>query len=83
MALHTPGDQHRHAIVGQTGSGKTTFGLWMLSRRSFDKMPWIIVDAKRDDIIADIPHQEEIDVGSKIPKHPGLYVVRPTIADFD
>jgi hypothetical protein len=75
--LKTPNDTQRHAIYGMTGTGKTVFGLWCLSQRSFDRMPWIILDFKRDPTIADIPHVDEIDVGDRIPSRKGLYVVRP------
>jgi hypothetical protein len=45
-----PGDLDRVSIVGKTGSGKTTAGLFLLNEmNSFTKMPWIIVDYKRDD----------------------------------
>lgn len=85
--LRFPDDTQRHAIVGTTGSGKTTFGTWCLSRRNYNRMPWIIIDAKRDPMIADIPGLEEIDITSKPPRGGkrgrGLYVTRPTPGDFD
>jgi hypothetical protein len=81
--IRFPSDTERHAIYGQTGSGKTVFGLWCLSRRSYHKMPWIILDTKGDPTIAKIPRLEEIDISAKVPKAAGLYVVRPTIDDFD
>ena len=46
--MQFPDDSHRHAIFGRTGTGKTVFGLWCLSQRSYDKIPWIIIDFKRD-----------------------------------
>lgn len=81
--LAFPDDSHRHAIVGTTGSGKTTFGLWCLSRRSYDAMPWIILDAKHDSVIARIPRLTQIRVDQKPPVRRGLYVARPTVAEFD
>lgn len=77
-----PGMTDRLAIVGQTGSGKTRFGVWALSRMPFDKMPYIIVDYKRDDLIDGIDRAKEIDFGD-VPKHPGLYVIRPNPGDDD
>ena len=50
-----PDDSHRHAIFGMTGTGKTVFGLWCLSQRSYDKIPWIILDFKRDPVIRRLP----------------------------
>lgn len=80
-APRLPNDTERHAIYGMTGSGKTVFALWCLSLRDFDKKPWIIVDFKRDTIIRQIPRLKEIGVTDKLPKHPGLYVVRPLPSD--
>jgi hypothetical protein len=72
-----PTDRHRHAIFGQTGSGKTQFAIWCLSRRSYQRMPWVIIDFKHDESIADIPGLIEIRLDKPPPKQPGIYVVRP------
>ena len=79
--MNFPKDTERHAIYGMTGSGKTVFALWCLSRRSFHKMPWIIIDFKRDVTIARVPGLEEIGVDDKLPSRKGLYVVRPDPAE--
>jgi hypothetical protein len=79
----SPNDTQRHAIYGMTGSGKTTFALWQLAQRSYDRMPWIIVDFKRDKLIRKIPRIEEISVYEKPPRWRGLYVVRPDPADVE
>lgn len=81
--MRFPDDTERHAIVGMTGTGKTTFGMWCLSRRRYDLMPWVIIDFKHEGMISRLPRLEEIDVTGKIPKHPGLYVIRPTPSDID
>lgn len=83
MPLRFPNDTQRHSIMGQTGSGKTVFGMWCLSQRSYDRMPWIIIDVKRDDLIERIPRLTEIDARDKPPKRRGLYVVRPDVLDFE
>lgn len=80
--MRLPNDSQRLVIVGRTGSGKTRAGMWHLSKRNFNLMPWIIFDYKRDELIAQSP-AKEIRVTDKIPKHPGLYVVRPNPDDED
>jgi hypothetical protein len=73
-----PGPRDRLAVIGRTGSGKTHFGLWALSLANWDKVPWVVADYKGDDLIKQIPRLEEIKVTGAAPRHPGLYVVRPT-----
>lgn len=66
----------RVAVVGRTGSGKTVKACWLLSLAEYDKQPFIIVDYKRDKLIADIP-AIELGLHERLPKQPGVYVVRP------
>lgn len=51
-------------------------GIWHLSRRRFDRMPWIIFDFKGDELIESLPARE-ISIRKAPPSSPGLYVVRP------
>lgn len=86
-------DSQHDVILGRNGTGKTQYGLWRLAHRSWGKdtpldgdsrytrKPWIIFDAKGDELIADID-PEEIRVGGKVPNKPGLYVVR-YVPDYD
>lgn len=69
-------DTQRLFVCGRTGSGKTQAGIWQLSQRSYDIMPWIVYDFKGDDLIGEIPRAEEISL-TEVPKKPGLYIVRP------
>lgn len=73
--MRLPNDSQRLVIVGRTGSGKTRAGMWHLSKRNFSN-PWIILDYKRDELIAASP-AIEIRPKDKLPKYGGLYVVRP------
>lgn len=75
-----PTNQQRVAVIGRTGSGKTQFGVWLLSKAPFDRQPYVMVDYKGDDLINGSDRVREIGLG-EIPKHPGLYVVRPLPQD--
>jgi DNA helicase HerA-like ATPase len=75
-------DEHT-AILGCTGSGKTTLASWVLSLAPFDRMPFIAIDMKGDELLGSITHLRELDLYDSIPKEPGLYVVRPLPSDQD
>lgn len=83
MEIRLPKDNERLTVLGMTGSGKTIAGLWHLSNRSYDKMPWIIFDFKGDETINDIPGAQYVDLDSKPPKKKGLYIVQPDVEDTD
>ena len=76
--LRLPDDTQRLAIIGRTGSGKTQAAGWHLSRRSWDKIPWVIFDYKGDKLISEIPKLKQIDHTKSSPTKAGLFVVRPT-----
>ena len=78
-----PNDTQHHAIFGTNGSGKTVWAAYMLSGRSFHRMPWIAIDSKRDPLIAQIPGLEEIGVDARLPRSKGLYCIRPDPDDFE
>lgn len=69
-----PTDTEHIAIIGRNGSGKTQFATWMLSERSFDKMPWIVLNFKEDDLIEEINQAKPFGIADKIPSQPGIYV---------
>lgn len=71
-----PDDSQHHLIVGVNGSGKTQAGLWHLSRRRYDRMPWIVYNWKRDHNIDSIPGHVDIQL-DELPETPGIYVVHP------
>lgn len=78
-----PGDTHRLAIIGRTGTGKTQAGMWQLSRRSYDRRPWIVLDFKREQLINSVPGIRHLGIEERIPKQPGLYAVHPLPGDDD
>jgi hypothetical protein len=72
-----PGNSHRTTVIGRTGTGKTLFGYWLLANAPFDTQPYIIVDFKHDRLIGQSDRIREIGLHEKLPKEPGVYVVRP------
>lgn len=79
MSFRLPGGDARTTVIGATGSGKTTCGAWLLSKQRFEKRPWIIFDFKREALFdaVGLPPISEIDLRSKPPRKPGLYLVSP------
>jgi hypothetical protein len=74
-----PGGDDRTTILGATGSGKSTCGLWMLAHQRLDRRPWVIFDFKREAFFDRIgfPPITAIDLDTRPPKKPGLYLVTP------
>lgn len=78
-----PNDNQRLAIIGRTGSGKTTAGAYQLSMRSFDQMPWIVIDTKRDALLNAIEGAQDLSASDPLPDRPGLYIVRSSPRESD
>lgn len=72
-----PAISERALVVGSTGTGKSTLGLWLLKHAPFHRMPYVIVDYKREQAIKMIDRARHIDLNEAPPRQPGLYVVRP------
>ncbi len=79
LMVEMPRSDKRTAIIGSTGSGKTQFAVWLLSRRDYDKRPWVIFDFKGDSLISDLEDAgaKEISIFGAPPKKAGIYIVRP------
>jgi hypothetical protein len=76
-----PRDDEHVAVFGRNGTGKTQASVWQLSERSFDKMPWVVINSKDDELINRIPGTFDLDLDDGAPRWPGIYVVRSAIAD--
>lgn len=61
-------------MIGRTGSGKTQAGVWHLSMRDFDKMPWVALNFKDDELLNSLPGVKEIEIDARIPNDPGVYM---------
>ena len=72
--IRLPDSTDRLVVVGRTGSGKTQAAVWHLSHADFDRMPWVIVDYKNDDLINAIEGAEMIDY-DVVPDRPGIYIL--------
>lgn len=82
-----PGSDARTMVIGRTGEGKTVGGLYLLAYQNFTSMPWVIIDYKRDKLIAEIEtagavvlYDNRLMEGKPFPPppvEPGLYIVRP------
>jgi hypothetical protein len=69
-------DTQHTVIVGRNGTGKTQAAVWHLANKNFTEKPWVILDWKRDGLIARIG-AKEIDLCA-VPTEPGLYIIHPT-----
>ena len=70
-----PATDDRTAVIGRTGSGKTQLALWLLSRMPIDRMPWVIVDYKGDELVNAIDRAIPISY-DVVPIQPGVYILR-------
>jgi hypothetical protein len=77
-----PDSSERVSVVGRTGSGKTQMGAFILSRKNYKSMPWLVIDYKGDELLNSIPHIQEL-ADLKAPTKPGLYVAHMHPADED
>jgi hypothetical protein len=76
--VRLPNDSHRISIIGMNGTGKTQAGVWHISRRNFESIPWIIYDYKIETLINNIERAEVVGMDF-VPnnKTRGLYIVQP------
>lgn len=72
LKFNLPAIDERVLILGSTGSGKTTLGAWLLSLAPFDKIPYVMIDYKRDKLLNSIDRRQRIGFNT-VPTKPGLY----------
>lgn len=77
-----PDDTQHLIIIGANGSGKTVAGLWHLSQRNFERMPWIVYDFKDDEHLNAIERAEHVGLDF-VPKAKdrGIFIVHPRDED--
>ena len=78
--IRLPGPRDRITIIGPTGSGKTHAAMWHLANASFTSRPFVVIDPKREELVAQIDGAEYIEVG-EVPKYHGIYVCQPIPSD--
>lgn len=83
-----PGPTDRTAILGRTGSGKTTMAAYILGESNIDKIPWVFIDYKGEDVFEDIRRAErdvitDLEPTDIAPKKPGLYHMQPVPGEDD
>lgn len=76
-----PNEAHRVAVIGRTGSGKSMFGFWLLTVAPLDRLPYVAIDYKGEELFEGLDRIKELGTKEKLPKEPGLYIVRPNIND--
>lgn len=74
-------DEHL-SVIGQNGSGKTQLAAWVLSLAHFERMPYVIIDFKREPLFAKVRGIKQLGLfNGKPPWHrprrPGLYILQP------
>jgi hypothetical protein len=70
-------------IAGRRGSGKTQEALDQFSQRSFDEIPWILLDFKGGDLVSKMPCTARPSIHDPVPSEPGVYVVSAEIEDHN
>ncbi len=74
--FHFPSTDQRLLVLGRTGSGKTQLASYVLAKSPFDRMPYIIVDQKRDKLLNSFDRIKPINYDD-LPDEPGLYKIQP------
>lgn len=76
-----PAQDEHTAVMGRTGTGKTLMGGHVLSTRDLRHQTNVLIDYKGEVLFDQLERVREIDF--ELPKHPGLYRLRPTPDEND
>lgn len=67
-------DQHA-TIIGMNGSGKSVFAAHMVSCAPLNRMPYILIDYKNEELFNAVDRAKYIDFKDQ-PKEPGFYILK-------
>ena len=79
--MRQPRDDEGVLICGRRGSGKTQEALDQFSQRSFDEIPWILLDFKGGDLVSRMPCSDRPSIRDPVPTEPGVYIVSAEVED--
>lgn len=67
-------DQHS-TLIGMNGSGKSVFAAHMVSYAPLNRMPYILIDYKDEELFNSVDRARYLDF-NETPKHPGFYILK-------
>jgi DNA helicase HerA-like ATPase len=82
MPFRWPNTQQRTLVLGSTGSGKSVNAAFILANQPIDKMPYVVLDYKNEELLNAIPRVRYLDFHDT-PKEPGIYILPCTIESDD
>lgn len=74
--FYWPRSDEHVAVVGRNGTGKSQLGFFLLALRDHKKRITIALDYKREELFRLLKNARIMAPHEKLPKEPGLYVVR-------